>query len=167
MCVCVSDKADQQSKTSTPTTTTAGESSSQHGVGGGEGGGQTDPMDTTLSTGTGAQGVKVHSGPDLSLAKVSHIHFSSSSFIVTIMWVPNHLILLWYAVCDHPSPLPYCTTLSLIPIYIATYSGTSPSSICIYSVVCSAYVPATDWYMYAYRTLSSLLVIYAGIRIYI
>ncbi|CAI7996002.1 Transformation/transcription domain-associated protein [Geodia barretti] len=62
-------KADQQSKASTPTATTAGESSSQHGVGGGEGGGQAEPMDTTLSTGNGAQGVKIHSGPDLSLAK--------------------------------------------------------------------------------------------------
>ena len=86
MCVCVSDKADQQSKASTPTATTAGESSSQHGVGGGEGGGQAEPMDTTLSTGNGAQGVKIHSGPDLSLAKVSHMHVSSSSFVVTIMW---------------------------------------------------------------------------------
>ena len=77
LCVCV-DKADQQSKASTPTT---GESSSQPGLGagggGGEGGGQTESMDIALSSGAGGHGVKVHPGPDLSLAKVSLTHFSS------------------------------------------------------------------------------------------
>ena len=131
VCLCIfTDKADQQSKASTPTTmaehplptipTSTPHSSQQAG----EGPLPSEPMDTNSSTmaTAGSQGVKVHSGsgPDSSLAKVStctkhhHIHVHVCILVHVYMHTAQSCMCslirlrMRLQLCVRPSSLLHC-----------------------------------------------------------
>ena len=145
VCLCVfTDKADQQSKASTPTTmaehplptipTSTPHSSQQAG----EGPLPSEPMDTNSSTmaAAGSQGVKVHSGsgPDSSLAKVStctkhhHIH----------VHVHVHLLYVHVRVYMHTAQSCNSCMCSLTHLRMRLQLCVRPSSLlhCVYPCVC-------------------------------